>query len=106
MDERYATPEYVAARKVLGANPLIYDHPSLMTDEEQVARFQQMWLLYEGHGWSLSQVGRAFGEMSKERVRQIFHKFGKKARPTNGSAAYRELRRQRREKQAAERAIA
>ena len=102
MSEYDITPEYRAAQKILGANPLIYDHPSLMTDEEQQARFDQMWLLYNTHGWSLKQVGNAFGEMSKESVRQIFHRFGRLARPQPGSGEFRRQRRAKRDAQAAQ----
>lgn len=99
MESRDATPEYIEARALLGATPMIFDQPKLMTDEEEEARFQQMWTLYDRHSWSLSRVGRAFGYMTKERIRQIFNAHGKNARPVGGSAAYRELRRQRMEAQ-------
>lgn len=92
VDSLIATPEYLEAKKLLGRPPLIFDNPRLMDAEEKRARFEQMWLLYDHYKWPLSKVGRAFGGMVKERVRQIFIENDVTARPMGGTKAFREQR--------------
>ena len=80
-----------AALRLLGEDPIIFDNPRAAMPQERDHRAEQMRTLYEKHGWSLSDVGDAFG-LVKERVRQIFQEYGYETRPIPGSLAYRQMR--------------
>lgn len=58
--------------------------------EAQLRRCAQMSILYHDNGWSLEQVGLAYG-VSRERVRQIFEEYDLPTRAPNGHQTYDDL---------------
>ena len=61
-----------AAEQALGAT--LIHHIAMVTDGKQ-KRTDQMWRLYSEFGWSLADIGKAWG-VSKQLIHQIFQKEG------------------------------
>jgi len=61
-----------AAEQALGTS--LIHHVALVTDGKR-KRIDQMWRLYSEFGWSLEDIGKAWG-VSKQLVHQVFQKEG------------------------------